>query len=79
MQLRKSRVEQDVSQATLAHRLNVPQTFVSKCETGIRRVDVVELRAWLIALQVDYAAFIAELSKQWDAHSARTKLQIQAR
>lgn len=72
--LRKTRVDLGVSQAALAVKLGMQQTFVSKCETGIRRVDVVELHAWLRALDVDYSGFIATLIKQWDAHAARTHL-----
>lgn len=72
--LRKTRVDLGVSQADLAQELGYPQTFVSKCETGIRRVDVVELQAWLLALKVDFSEFVATLAKQWDAHATRTRL-----
>lgn len=72
--LRKTRVDLGVSQAALAEELGFPQTFVSKCETGIRRVDVVELQAWLRALNVDFSEFVAALTRQWDAHSTRTRL-----
>ena len=72
--LRSTRVDLGVSQAALAQKLGFPQTFVSKCETGIRRVDVVELQAWLQALNVDFSEFVATLAKQWDAHSTRTRL-----
>jgi len=72
--LRKTRVDLGVSQAALARELGFPQTFVSKCETGIRRVDVVELQAWLKALNVDFSEFVATLTQQWDALSTRTHL-----
>lgn len=72
--LRKTRVDLGVSQAALAQELGMPQTFVSKCETGIRRVDVVELHAWLRSLNVDFSEFVAALTKQWEAHAARTNL-----
>ena len=71
--LRETREALKVSQATLASKLEQPQTFVSKCETGIRRLDVVELHAWLQALNVDFSTFLSTLTKQWEAHAARTR------
>jgi transcriptional regulator with XRE-family HTH domain len=41
--LRKARVDAGLSQAEAARRLGRHQSFVSKCEAGERRVDVVEL------------------------------------
>ena len=41
--LRQARVEAGLSQTELAARLGRPQTWVSKCELGERRVDFVEL------------------------------------
>lgn len=59
--LRAKRVEAQVSQAELAERLQWTQAEVSKCETGVRRVDVIELKVWLDALDQDLAGFVAEL------------------
>lgn len=72
--LRETRETLQVSQAALASKLDQPQTFVSKCETGVRRLDVVELHAWLQALNVDMPKFLAALTKLWEAHTARTRL-----
>jgi len=41
--LRAAREGAGLTQAQVAARLKVPQSFVSKCESGERRVDVVEL------------------------------------
>jgi len=41
--LREARLDAGLTQADVARRLGRPQSYVSKCETGERRVDVVEL------------------------------------
>ena len=45
----------------LARRLAWTQADVSKCETGVRRLDVIELRIWLKALGYELADFVREL------------------
>ncbi|OBG38134.1 helix-turn-helix domain-containing protein [Mycobacterium sp. E3198] len=42
--LRQLRREAGLTQARVAERLDVPQSFVSKYESGERRLDVIELR-----------------------------------
>jgi transcriptional regulator with XRE-family HTH domain len=41
--LRAARNQAGLTQAEVAARLGRPQSFVSKCESGERRIDVVEL------------------------------------
>jgi len=41
--LRQAREEAKLTQVQVARKLGRPQSFVSKCESGERRVDVVEL------------------------------------
>ena len=60
-ELRKARTAAGVSQVQLAEALGQLQTYISKCERGDRRLDVVELRAWVIALGGDPVAFMAGL------------------
>lgn len=59
--LREKRVLAALSQADLAERLEWTQAEVSKCETGVRRLDVIELKLWLEALDSDMVAFVQEL------------------
>lgn len=61
--LRSSRARQRLRQADLAQRLGRDQATVSKVESGVRRLDVIELRAWLHALDIDFLAFMAELNE----------------
>ena len=66
--LRDSREAVKLRQADLADRLGRAQAIVSKAESGERRLDVIELRAWLIALEVDFVAFVHELDRRLQAH-----------
>jgi len=43
--LRAAREGAGLTQVEVARRLRVPQSYVSKCESGERRVDVIELAA----------------------------------
>ena len=43
--LKQARERAGLTQVEAARRLGRPQSFVSKCESGERRVDIVELRA----------------------------------
>lgn len=48
--LRQTRLASGLTQAELAARLAQTQSFVSKCERGERRLDVIELRAFCLAM-----------------------------
>lgn len=61
-QLRK---EAGVTQAQLAKRLGVPQSHVSKYEHGIRRLDMIEVRQVIDALDVKPGAFLKRLDPSW--------------
>jgi len=56
LKLRNARREADITQIQAAKRLGKPQSFVSKCESGERRVDVVDLKrfAKLYGKQLSY-------------------------
>ncbi len=43
--LRHARIKARLTQTEVANALQKPQSFVSKCETGERRLDVIELQA----------------------------------
>ena len=50
-----------VSQQELAKRVKRPQSYVSKCETGERRLDVVEFAEWTRAIQVNPAKIFSDV------------------
>lgn len=56
--LRQCRLEANVSQVELAERLNTTQAFISKCERGERRLDIIETKTWVEALGIPFARFI---------------------
>jgi transcriptional regulator with XRE-family HTH domain len=62
--LRKFRDELGLTQIDLAARLGVTQTFVSKCERGERRLDVVELKTWCEAMGISLVEFATRLDAE---------------
>ena len=56
--LKELRQRADLTQAELAERLAVSQGLVSKLEAGEVRVDLLQLRQMLQALDVDVVAFV---------------------
>lgn len=57
--LRQIREEAGLRQIDLANRLNEPQSFVSKYESGERRLDLIELRQICQAMEVSLPDLIA--------------------
>jgi transcriptional regulator with XRE-family HTH domain len=59
--LKRARVDSGLTQVDLAKRLGRPQSFVSKCESGERRVDVAEFLAFCKAIQIDPVFVVRQL------------------
>jgi len=57
----KARKDAGVTQEQLARRLNRPQSFVSKCENGERRLDVIELLEFLQSIGVEPMGFLKKI------------------
>lgn len=62
--LRNRRESLRLRQTDLALRLGRDQATISKVERGERRLDVIELRAWLAALELDFLDFMVELDQR---------------
>ena len=71
--LREVRAATGVTQVELAKRLGVTQGIISKCETGGRRLHVVELRRYLQAQEMDLIEFVKRLDERLAAYSASTR------
>ncbi len=57
------RMGSGLKQTDLADILDVPQSFVSKIETGERGLDLVELKAVVEAMGATLAEFVIEFEK----------------
>lgn len=64
--LRQMRLDAGLRQADLAQKLRQPQSFVSKYESGERRIDILELRGICRALGVTLADFVRRLEEDLD-------------
>lgn len=59
--LRQVRLEAGFRQVDLAERINQPQSFVSKYESGERRLDILELRRISNAVGISLEEFVRRL------------------
>ncbi len=59
--LREVREQAGLSQAELAERLQRPRTFVTKCELGERRIDLLEWLRFCRACKVEPSEFLLRL------------------
>lgn len=75
-ELRIARVSTGMSQAQLADALGQVQSYVSKCEQGDRRLDVIELRNWVLALGGEPVAFMAALEDRIARHARLTEHRV---
>ncbi|MDD5089031.1 MAG: helix-turn-helix transcriptional regulator [bacterium] len=61
--LKCARLAARLTQAQVAEELDVPQSYVSKCESGERRVDIVELSRFAHLYRKSLRYFLPESPK----------------
>lgn len=61
--LREARERAGLTQVQLARKIRETQTFVSKCERGERRIDVIELRTFCRAFGLSLSQFVSVLER----------------
>lgn len=66
--LKQQRVDKGVSQVELSKRLGQTQQYVSRCEVGERRLDLIEFYQWCEALGVDAIAVFEDLRRVLRKH-----------
>ena len=71
--LRRIRLDAGLRQEDLAQRLGKPQPYVSRYESGERRLDILELREVCLALRVKLTDFVREFEKSMNVQSSKIK------
>ena len=64
--LRAAREKEGLTQEALAKRLGETQSFISKCERGERRIDIVEIRAFCKGIGISFIEFVRRLDREMD-------------
>lgn len=62
--LKSKRQQKRISQENMAKKIGVPQSFISKIESGERRIDVMELFHYCEVLGIEIIQFITDLIKE---------------
>src|SRR5438309_1939416 len=70
---RQARIDSGLTQVEAARRLGRPQSFISKCESGERRVDVVELVEFCRVYGIDPALIVNEIAKRTTPTATKVK------
>lgn len=62
--IKLKRNQKGLTQLDLANKLGVTQSFISKCERGERRLDLIETRKIANAIGIQFSALILELESE---------------
>ena len=60
------RIGKGLTQTEMAEIVGVPQSTISKIESGNRRLDILELRNVCLSLEISLTQFINQLNKNID-------------
>jgi transcriptional regulator with XRE-family HTH domain len=64
--LREFRKQSAIRQVDLANQLEVPQSFISKYESGARNLDIIELRRICQLMGISLQDFVKKLEESLD-------------
>lgn len=62
--LRTAREKAGLTQIEFARLVGESQSFISKCERGERRIDVIELRTFCQVLGIEIVDFVRSLNRE---------------
>lgn len=65
--LREMRKQANMTQTQLAALLHKPQSYVSKIESGERKLDILEMRSYCRACGINWLDFLAALEQKLTA------------
>jgi transcriptional regulator with XRE-family HTH domain len=63
-ELKQIRLQSGLTQAEVAERLNKPQSYVSKLESGDRTLDLIETREFCLACGERFDHFVQHIEKK---------------
>ena len=70
---RAARQKAGLTQEQVAERTGQTQAFVSRCERGERRLDIIELRSFLQAYGTSFTEFVLALDQELNEGSTEEK------
>jgi transcriptional regulator with XRE-family HTH domain len=71
-----ARLVAGLTQRGFAEKLGKHQSYVSKVESGVRRLDVIEFIGWMQALELDPTCLISELVSELGAGPRRARRRL---
>jgi transcriptional regulator with XRE-family HTH domain len=61
--LRAEREKKGLSQRELGRLMNQHHNYVNECESGERQLNIIELKEWCEALELNWIDFVRELDE----------------